>query len=107
MRKLQLADTVIGPILQAKEKDQKPSPDEVKVQPCSTSRLVQQWDQLEVKGGVLWRVIENGGGNEVRQLIVPQSSLMNSSAGIPRLNSYILIKELNLNPTSVLKFAGF
>ena len=72
MRKLQLSDTVIGPILQAKEKEQKPSPDDVKVQPRSTSRLVQQWDQLEVKGGLLWRVMENGGGNEVRQLIVPQ-----------------------------------
>jgi len=57
---------VIGPILQAKEKDHKPSPDDVKEQPRSTSRLVQQWDQLEVKGGVLWTVIENGGGNEVR-----------------------------------------
>ena len=33
---------------------------------------MQQWDQLEVKGRVLWRVIENGGGNEVRQLIVSQ-----------------------------------
>ena len=63
---------MIGPILQAKEKDQKPSPDDVKVQPCSTSRLMQQWDQLEVKGGVLWRVIENGGGNEVQQLIFLQ-----------------------------------
>ena len=72
MRKLQLSDTVIGPILQAKEKEQKPSPDDVKVQPHSTSRLVQQWDQLEVKGGLLWRVMENGGDNEVRQLIVPQ-----------------------------------
>ena len=72
MRKLQLSDTVIGPILQAKEKEQKPSPDDVKVQPRSTSRLVQQWDQLEVKGGLLWRVMENVGGNEVRQLIVSQ-----------------------------------
>ena len=55
MRDLQLNDASIGQLLLAKETDQKPSQDQAKSQGLEYRRLLQQWNQLVVKDGILWR----------------------------------------------------
>ena len=55
MRDLQLNDEGIGRLLLAKETDQQPSQDKAKSQGLEYCRLLQQWDQLVVKDGILWR----------------------------------------------------
>ena len=52
---MQTADSCIGEILKAKKQNLKPSPEYVKGQSIAYHRLLQQWDQLVVHEGVLWR----------------------------------------------------
>ena len=55
MRDLQLKDDCIGQLLLAKEANQQPLQDQAKGQNIEYRRLLQQWDQLSVHNGVLWR----------------------------------------------------
>ena len=55
VRKLQEEDPTIGPILSALVRDDKPSPDYAKGQSPEFRKLVQIWDQLCLKDGLLWR----------------------------------------------------
>ena len=72
VRELQLQDKFIGPLLQAKETSTKPIvPDKVDPRYC---KLVQMWDQLVLRGGVLWRYFEDvRGTGGVHQLVFPLS----------------------------------
>ena len=62
----------IGQLLLAKETDQKPSQDKAKSQGLEYRRLLQQWDQLVVKDGILWRCcVHPHEGNRWLQLVIP------------------------------------
>lgn len=52
----QLQDDCIGFILQAKEKSQKPSLEDVKGRSMVVRRLIQLWERLEIHDGTLWRL---------------------------------------------------
>ena len=72
MRDLQLNDESIGQLLIAKETDQQPSQDKAKSQGLEYRRLLQQWDQLIVKDGILWRCyVYPKEGNQWLQLVIP------------------------------------
>ena len=74
LRDSQLADPIIGPVLQAVEKKDRPSPDASRSQPPMIRRLFQQWDQLKIKEGTLWRLFESEDDTSHHlQLIVPTS----------------------------------
>ena len=72
IRELQLQDEFIGPLLRAKETSTKPVvPD--KADP-KYRKLVQIWDQLILRDGLLWRYFEDvRGTGGVYQLVVPLS----------------------------------
>ena len=73
LRQLQQKDPSVGPILRDLETHQKPTPDEAKSMSNNARRLVQMWDQLEMKDGLLWRNFEDHGGTMTRrQLVVPR-----------------------------------
>ena len=55
MRELQLQDQNIGELLRAKEANQRPSDSFSKTQGLEYRSLYQQWGQLVVEDGVLWR----------------------------------------------------
>ena len=55
MRQLQLDDKYLGDLLKGKESNQKLSQDYSKGKTPEYWRLYQQWDQLIVRSGVLWR----------------------------------------------------
>ena len=52
---MQLEDNIVGPLLKAKETNQKPSADHAKSQGLEYRWLCQQWEQLVAQEGVLWR----------------------------------------------------
>ena len=56
LRQAQLEDPNIEEILQAKQGNCKPTADHAKGQSLEYRRLLQQWEQLTVLDGVLWRV---------------------------------------------------
>ena len=73
IRWMQLDDKCLGELLQAKESSQKPLQDYSWSQSPEYRWLYQQWDQLIVREGVLWRYYAQP--NEKTswfQLIVPQ-----------------------------------
>ena len=55
MHRLQVDDPVVGKILQAKDTGQKPTGAYGKSQGLEYRRLSQQWDQLRIQDGQLWR----------------------------------------------------
>ena len=59
IRDLQLDDCCVGELLKAMESHQKPSPDHAKSKSVKYRRLYQQWDQLMIRNGVLWRQYEH------------------------------------------------
>ena len=74
VRQSQLADTSISFVLQAVENDQKQDANQLQGRSREEKKLIQLWDQLELKDGVLWRRYESSDGDAVhRQLIVPKS----------------------------------
>ena len=74
LRQAQLSDHCIGKILQAKEVEDKPSAEFARGQSLTYRRLHQQWDQLIVQEGVLWRHYQTPSENQSwLQLVVPQS----------------------------------
>lgn len=73
-RQEQLDDEIIQPILEGKETDRKPTLTVLSGRPRETYQLLQQWDQLELHNGVLYRRYENHQGNQHHlQLVVPRS----------------------------------
>ena len=72
MRASQLQDPTIGPILTAKESDERPPHDKEKSGNIERRRLLQLWDQLLVRDGILYRqfIGTNGAPNHL-QLILP------------------------------------
>ena len=72
-RQAQLDDPDIGPILQAKEKEEpRPLPDEVLAKGPIFKHYWRQWERLEVKNGILHRVWFNDNKTSRLQIIVPQ-----------------------------------
>ena len=59
VREAQLKDATIGPVLQAREVNERPSTEEMKNASRDTRRLVQLWDQLQVRDGILYRLYEH------------------------------------------------
>ena len=55
MCQLQLDDNTIGPLFRAKETNEKPTDFYAKAQSIEYRCLSQQWDQLAIQDGVLWR----------------------------------------------------
>ena len=74
IRQLQLQDATVGPLLLAKEADQRPSQHTTNSQSPAYRKLVQLWDQLIVTNGLLWRMFEDvEGGSSHPQLVVPRA----------------------------------
>ena len=74
LRETQLQDTSIGFVLGAKEKDSKPTPQQVKGKSITVRKLCQLWDRLKCQDGQLWRRYDDGTGKkEWLQLVVPTS----------------------------------
>lgn len=73
IRKLQLEDWMIGPVLRYVERDEEPDHNTTSSQPPGIRRLLQQWKQLELQNGILWRQFLTGDNTIRHQLIVPQA----------------------------------
>ena len=74
IRRFQLDDPTVKFVLIAKEKDEKPDPSILKGQSLQVRRLIQLWNRLEVKDGVLWRRFDDDQSKaNWMQLIVPKS----------------------------------
>ena len=84
-RQSQIQDEIIGPVLTAKENGVKLSADELKRFPREVTMLAQQWEQLTIQHGVLYRKYENQQGSQLHlQLVVPteqQSSTLHEIHG--------------------------
>jgi len=72
MYTFQINDAVISPILHAKKTGTKPADDELKGEGRAVHILLQQWDQLFICNGLLYRKFEKDNGNTHFQLIVPR-----------------------------------
>ena len=73
VRKKQLEDDIVGPILKALEIQNKPDLQTLKGGPRETYQLAQLWDQLVLKEGILYRQFEEDNGrNSHLQLVVPR-----------------------------------
>jgi len=55
IRDFQLNDPCIGELLLACERNQKPAQEQAKGNDVQYHRLLQQWEQLTVRNGILWR----------------------------------------------------
>ena len=72
MHDFQLNDNCVGPILRTIEANQQIEPDLAKGQNLENCQLLQQWDQLIVHNGVLWRCyMHPASGVSWQQLVVP------------------------------------
>ena len=73
LRNMQLTDECIGQLLRAKETNMQPSTNFAKSQPIAFRRLLQQWEQLVIVSGVLYRqFIHPSSDLNYLQLIVPE-----------------------------------
>ena len=73
MRQLQLDDNTIGQLLRAKETNQKPTDAYTKAQGVEYRHLSQQWDQLAIRDGLLWRYFMHPNQDQSwLQLVVPK-----------------------------------
>uniref|UniRef100_A0A1X7TQZ1 Integrase catalytic domain-containing protein n=1 Tax=Amphimedon queenslandica TaxID=400682 RepID=A0A1X7TQZ1_AMPQE len=73
---LQLEESTIGPVLQAKESCTfRPTDQSLTYYSMATCRLLQLWDQLVVKDGILYRLFMTPVADEppTRQLVAPKS----------------------------------
>jgi hypothetical protein len=68
----QLQDPDIGPLLVAAEAKERPDWNKVAGRSANSKLLWNQWDRLEVHGGVLHRIWLPENGKEKIQSIVPQ-----------------------------------
>ena len=73
LHNMQLTDECIGQLLRAKETNMQPSTNFAKSQPIAFGRLLQQWEQLVIVSGVLYRqFIHPSSDLNYLQLIVPE-----------------------------------
>ena len=73
LRKKQLEDEIVGPILRAVEAQNKPDTQTLKGGPRETHQLAQLWEQLVLKEGILYRKFEEENGRKsYLQLVVPK-----------------------------------
>ena len=73
LRDLQLHDECIGQLIKAKEVNVQPSSNFAKSQPIVFRRLLQQWEQLVLVNGVLYRQIVHVSNDlNYLQLVVPE-----------------------------------
>ena len=72
IRNLQLQDNTIGPVLRAKEQQNRPGSDIISAYCTQTRKLFQLWDQLQVSKGILFRIFHDSTTN-TSQLVVPTS----------------------------------
>ena len=74
MRGAQLSDDILGSILRLKEENQQPGEAALAGMGHETRQLLQQWEQLTVQDGILYRKVEDQNGrNSHLQLVVPSS----------------------------------
>ena len=73
IRELQSADEVIGPVLQSVISGKVPEASFCKGKSREFNQLVQQWEQLLVKNGVLFRHREDA-GSVIQQVVVPKAA---------------------------------
>ena len=75
MRNLQINDEPIGPVLQAKEDQLRPSQNDLGKYSYATRKLFQLWEQLTVENGFLIRLFKDADQLDivVKQLVVPKS----------------------------------
>ena len=74
IRALQLTDTVLGPLMEAMEANQKPEAATTRGKDRSYTLLLQQWDQLIMQEGLLFRNYQDASGNtQWSQLVVPKA----------------------------------
>ena len=72
IREVQLTDAMIGSVLRAKEQGKPPTAELTTASNHHTCQLVQQWDQLTIKDGVLYRNFEsNVGTKHTLQMFIP------------------------------------
>ena len=72
LRDMQLLDSYIGQVLRWKENREQPAAEYMKVQPIPLHHLVQQWEQLIVNNGVLYRYYAQPREDQGHlQLVVP------------------------------------
>ena len=72
LRRMQLDDSYIGQVLRWKEQGEQPSADFVKTQPVPLRRLIQQWEQMVVNNGILYRhYAKPRESQDYLQLVVP------------------------------------
>lgn len=74
-RKSQLDDEIVALFLRAKESGEKTAVESVRAMSPAARRLLQLWDQLQVKDGVLYRIFEPtaGKGIPTLQMVIPES----------------------------------
>jgi len=73
LREMQLNDGCIGQLIKAKEENVQPCPYFAKSQPISFCRLLQQWEQLVIVNGVLYRQFVHVSDDlSYLQLVVPE-----------------------------------
>ena len=74
LHQLQMKDPLIHPVLVAKDSGVKPTTDQFKQCSLHTSRLLALWDQLALKGNVLYRhFVSTDGSQDHLQLVVSKS----------------------------------
>ena len=74
IRELQLADEVLGPLMLAIEAKQKPDANTTRGRSRPYALLLQQWDQLYIQDGLLFRNYQDtSGSNQWPQLLVPKA----------------------------------
>ena len=72
LRNMQLCDSYIGQVLRWKEQGEQPPTDFVKTHPVPLRRFMQQWDQLVVNKGILYRqYAQPNSVHDYLQLVVP------------------------------------
>ena len=93
----QLEDPNIQPVLEALQGDKKPSRDETAALPFKAKVLLEHWDQLEVRDGILYRRWESADGNTTRWRFVLPRSLI--SDVLQDLHSSVMAGHLGMTKT--------
>ena len=73
LAKLQSVDATIKRLIYYRAIGRKPSPREKKTETRLTKQLLNQWDRIEEKKGVLYRSSSDNHGNKHLQLLLPES----------------------------------
>ena len=83
IHELQQEDEAVRPVLEAMEAAKKPSPDNIAGKGREIGYLLQLWDQLVVREGVLYQEYEeeSGSGSHL-QLVVPRQIRQDMHGGV-------------------------